>query len=93
MEGQAGLRGQGCHPVPQRAGLPPSEPGADWSKAYLVAPPQVPQKGVPSSGEEGQTFLARWGLGIFCGFAASEPGVDTDLLSVARSWYCECWYQ
>ena len=38
-------------------------------------------------------FLAERGLGIFCGFAAGEHGVDSDLLSVARSWYCECWYQ
>ncbi|KAB1282917.1 Actin-binding LIM protein 2 [Camelus dromedarius] len=33
-------------------------------------------------------FLEEPGLGMFCGFAASERVADSDLLSVARSWYC-----
>lgn len=96
-EPPSGGTGRGSGP-----GLPPCPSGgwasllrtrADWSKAYLLSPPWLPQKGVPSSGEEAQMFLVEWGLGIFGGCAASGPGVDSDLLSVARSWYCECWYQ
>jgi len=88
-----GSGARGCHPAPQRAGLPRSEPGADWSEAHLVTPRQGPHKGAPSSGEDARMFLAEWGLGLCRGFAASGPGADSDLLSVACSWYCECWYQ